>query len=409
MQYTDTVIIGGGQAGLAMSRCLAERGVKHVVLERGKVGERWRTERWDSLRLLTPNWQSRLPNWQYDGDDPDGYMTTQQFIDYLEGYARSFHAPVHDGTNVTAVESLTPGNYRVTTDRGVWTARNVVIATGHCGVPWVPDASFDLADDLFQIVPSNYRNPDQLPAGGVLVVGASATGAQLAEEIAASGRKVTLAVGRHTRLPRSYRGRNILWWIDNMGGFMAPADPAEESASPAPQLVGAADGRTLDVASLQAKGIRMTGKVADASGYRVRFDDDLAETVQEADARMAATLAKIDEYVTATGLDDEVAPAEAVHATELHPAPTELDLQAEGIRTILWATGFRRGYPWLKIPVLDDRGEIRHRAGVTDHPGLYVLGLRFQQRVGSNLIDGVGKDAVELARHLVERRSARVA
>jgi len=409
MEYTDTVIIGGGQAGLAMSRCLWERGAKHVVLERGRVGERWRSERWDSLRLLTPNWQSRLPHWHYQGDDPDGYMTTKDFIEHLENYARSFNAPVHDGTTVLAVESLARRCYRVTTDRGIWAARNVVIATGHCGVPWVPPIASGLASDLFQIVPSNYRNPDQLPAGNVLVVGASATGAQLAEELSGAGRSVTLAVGRHTRLPRTYRGRDILWWIDTMGGFMAPADPAEESESPAPQLVGAPDNRSIDVGMLQEQGVRLTGKLTDVVGHRVRFDDGLAEIVRAADEQMAATLAKIDEFSTIMGLDDRFGPGEVVAPTMLRPAPTELDLRAEGINTVVWATGYRRSYPWLKVPVLDERGEIRHRGGVTEEPGLYVLGLRFQRRKNSNFIDGVGNDAAELTRHLIERRNARAA
>ncbi len=409
MKYTDTVIIGGGQAGLAMSRCLWERGVKHVVLERGKIGERWRSERWDSLQLLTPNWQSRLPHWHYQGDDPDGYMTTPEFIEHLENYAHSFNAPVHDGTTVLAVETLTRGSYRVTTDRGVWTARNVVIATGHCDVPWVPPVASGLADDLFQIVPSDYRNPGQLPAGNVLVIGASATGVQLAEEVAKAGRQVTLAVGRHTRLPRRYRGRDILWWIDTMGGFTAPADPADEASFPAPQLVGAPDNRSIDVALLQERGVRLTGKLVDAAGHQVRFDDGLAETVRNADQQLMATLAKIDEFSTVMGLDDKVGPKEVVAPTELRPTPTELDLRAEGISTVLWATGYRRSYPWLKVPVLDERGEIRHRGGVTEEPGLYVLGLRFQRRNNSNFIDGVGNDAAELTQHLIRRRASRAA
>jgi putative flavoprotein involved in K+ transport len=409
MRYTDTVIIGGGQAGLAMSRCLQERGVKHVVLERGQVGERWRSERWDSLRLLTPNWQSRLPHWHYNGNDPDGYMTTNEFIDHLEQYARSFHSPVHGGTTVQAVEKLTRDSYRVSTDRGVWVARNVVIATGHCDVPWIPELAKGLADDVHQLVPSKYRNPDQLSAGNVLVVGASASGVQLAEELAQAGRKVTLAVGRHTRLPRMYRGRNILWWIDTMGGFKAPANPADEAASPAPQLVGHPDNRSIDVGLLQAQGVQIAGKVVEADGHRIRFDDDLSEVVKAADDQLAATLAKVDEFATMMGLADEVGPKEAVPATQLNPAPTELDLRAENVTTVLWATGYRRSYPWLKVPVLDERGEIRHDGGITDEPGLYVLGLRFQRRKNSNFTDGVGNDAADLARHLVERRRSRAA
>jgi putative flavoprotein involved in K+ transport len=405
MNYTNTVIIGGGQAGLAMSRCLRERGVKHVVLERGRVGERWRSERWDSLRLLTPNWHSRLPHWLYEGDDPDGYMTTLEFTEHLERYARSFDAPVRSGTNVQAVEKLTRESYRVTTDRGIWIARNVVVATGHCDVPWVPPLASGLAGDVSQIVPSNYRNPGRLPAGGVLVVGASATGVQLAEELAGAGRKVTLAVGRHTRLPRRYRGKDILWWIDTMGGFMTPADPADEASNPAPQLVGAPDNRSIDVGRLQQRGVRLAGKVIGVEGHRVRFDDNLAEIVGTADEQMAATLAKVDEFATTMGLDDKVGPAEIVPPARLRSAPAEIDLRAERITTVLWATGYRRSYPWLKLPVLDGRGEIRHQGGITAEPGLYVLGLRFQRRKNSNLIDGVGNDAAELTRHLVERCS----
>jgi putative flavoprotein involved in K+ transport len=409
MKYTDTVIIGGGQAGLAMSRCLREREAEHVVLERGRVGERWRSERWDSLRLLTPNWHSRLPHWHYQGDDPDGYMTAGEFIDHLERYARSFDAPVLGGTTVQAVEKLDGGGYRVTTDRGLWVARNVVIATGHCGVPWVPPVASGLAEDVHQIVPSSYRNPGQAPAGNVLVVGASASGAQIAEELAAAGRKVTLAVGRHTRLPRTYRGRDILWWIDTMGGFMAPADPADEADSPAPQLVGHPDSRSIELGLLQERGIRLAGKVIEAEGHRIRFDDTLAEHVNAADEQLAATLAKIDEFATIMGLDDQVGPKETIAPTRVQHAPTELDLRAENVTTVVWATGYRRSYPWLKVPVLDERGEIRHQGGITDEPGLYVLGLRFQKRKNSNLIDGVGNDAAELALHLVQRRDSRAA
>lgn len=409
MNYTDTLIIGGGQAGLAMSRCLWENGVKHVVLERGRVGERWRSERWDSLRLLTPNWHSRLPHWHYKGNDPDGYMTTQEFIEHLERYARSFNAPVRGGTTVEAVEKVARGSYRVTTDRGMWMARNVVIATGHCDIPWVPQVAAGLPEDVFQITPSEYRNPGPLPAGNVLVVGASASGVQLAEELVNSGREVTLAVGRHTRLPRIYRGRDILWWIDTMGGFMAPADPADEAKFPAPQLVGAPDYRSIDVGRLEELGVQLAGKVTEIEGHRVRFDDNLAAVVRSADEQMAATLAQVDEFVTAMGLEDKVGPRETVPFTRLRSTPKEVDLRAKNIKTVLWATGYRRAYPWLKVPVLDQRGEIRHRGGVTAEPGLYVLGLRFQRRKNSNFIDGVGNDAAELTRHLLERRSSQAA
>src|SRR5262245_21219441 len=218
MTRIDTVIVGGGQAGLAMSRCLSDRHVEHVVLERGRVAERWRSERWDSLRLLTPNWQSRLPGFRYDGPEPDGYMTMPEVIAYLERYARSFESSVEESTTVRRVEPAARG-YRVMTDRGDWSSSNVVIATGHSDVPFVPDFGAKLPPAVVQVTPSLYRNPRTLPEGGVLVVGASSSGLQLADEIHRSGRPVALAVGRHTRMPRRYRGKDILWWLDRMGIF----------------------------------------------------------------------------------------------------------------------------------------------------------------------------------------------
>ncbi|HEY7696998.1 MAG TPA: NAD(P)-binding domain-containing protein, partial [Vicinamibacteria bacterium] len=253
MKRADTLIIGGGQAGLAMSRCLSDRSVDHVILERGRVGERWRSERWDSLRLLTPNWQSRLPGFRYDGPDPNGYMTMPEVVDFLESYRRSFDAPVEEGTTVLSVSNWGAG-YRVTTDRGVWEAPTVVIATGHCDIPVVPDFASRLSPDVVQIVPSKYRNPGQLPEGGVLVVGTAASGIQLAEEIHLSGRPVTLAVGRHTRLPRLYRGKDILWWFDRMGIFDETLDQVHDAersrGQPSLQLVGRPDRSSLDLITL---------------------------------------------------------------------------------------------------------------------------------------------------------------
>jgi len=405
-------VIGGGQAGLAMSRCLADAGVDHVVLERGRVAERWRSSSWDSLRLLTPNWQSRLPGFRYDGPDPDGYMAVPEVVDYLGRYARSFHAPVEEGTSVLAVERA-GGGYRVTTDRGAWDAASVVVATGHCDTPFVPGMARQLDPDVAQVVPSGYRNPRHLPEGGVLVVGASSTGVQLADEIHASGRPVTLAVGRHTRLPRVYRGRNILWWLDAMGVFDESAaevfDLAVSRNQPSLQLVGRSDHATLDLPALEERGVRLVGRVVGAEGPRVSLADDLVAHTAASDVRLARLLQRIDVFAARTGLDAEVAPPEDFRPF-LWPAPppTEIDLRAEGIRAVVWATGFRRLYPWLKVPVLDERGEIRHQGGVTALPGLYVIGLYFLRRRKSSFIDGVGQDALDLTTHLAAhlRRAA---
>lgn len=412
MKHTDTMIIGGGQAGLAMSRCLTERGIEHVVVERGRIAERWRSERWDSARLLTPNWQSRLPHWYYRGDDPDGYMTMPEVVSYLEGYARSFSAPVEERTTVLSVASSGSG-YRVFTDRGEWAASNVVVATGNTDVPYVPDMAERLSGDVLQLVPTRYRNPRQLPGGGVLIVGSSASGVQLANELALSGRQVTLAVGRHTRLPRCYRGKDILWWLEIMGVFRESAEEVYDLEAsrrqPSLQLVGRPDHESLDLGVLQERGVRLAGRATAVDGSRVTFADDLDSTTSAAEAKLARLLGRIDEFVSVTGLESKVDPAERMPAIRTNPAPTSLDLREEGISTVLWATGFRRRYEWLDVPVFDDRGEIRHRGGITASPGLYVLGLQFLRRRNSNFIDGVGNDAEELSRHLAARMSSAAA
>jgi putative flavoprotein involved in K+ transport len=409
MKHTNTIIIGGGQAGLAMGRCLTEHGIEHVILERGRIGERWRSERWDSLRMLTPNWQSRLPHWHYAGDDPDGFMTISDFIRHLEGYARSTEAPVQTDTTVLAVNRMDDARFKVTTDKGEWVAANVVIATGFCDTPRVPEFAAALTDDVLQIVPSTYRNPRQLPDGGVLVVGASATGLQISDELVNAGHEVTLAVGTHIRVPRRYRGKDILYWMDTMGAFAAPADPADERKAPPPQLVGSPENRDLDVGVLQDKGVRLTGRVTGVRDGQIFFADDLWTTVGAADEGMIQLLSKIDGYITSHGIEAPATEPGAVKRIEPRAAPSEVDLAADNIRTVVWATGYERRYPWLKIPVLDECGEIRHDGGVTPVSGLYVLGIRFQRRKYSNLIDGVGRDAEDLSRHLAGRMYDRAA
>ena len=407
MRRTDVLIIGGGQAGLAMSRCLLDRGIDHVVLERGRVAERWRSERWDSLQLLTPNWQSRLPGFEYGGPDPDGYMTMPEVVGYLERYAGSFGAPVHAGTTVLALERA-GRDFLASTDQGVWRARSVVIATGWCDTPKVPGVAGRLPAGTVQITPTSYRRPDQLPKGGVLVVGASASGVQLADEIHASGRPVTIAVGRHTRMPRRYRGRDILWWLDRMGILDdTPDDVFDVEVSrdqPSLQLVGRADHATLDLATLRSRGVAVVGRLTGIDGAIVSFADDLVATTAASDAKLAMLLARIDRFVTGSGLDAEVDAGEPFVPTwpGFTEAVTSLDLRASGITTVVWATGFRRSYPWLRLPVLDEHGEVRQQGGVTPVAGLYVLGLQFMRRRKSAFIDGVGDDARELAGRVVD-------
>jgi putative flavoprotein involved in K+ transport len=302
---TTTVIVGGGQAGLAMSHCLSELGVEHVVLERGKLAQRWRSHSWDSLHLLTPNWMTRLPGFQYEGPDPDGFMPVPDLIAFLERYATSSAVPIV--TDATVERVVRSGNgFSVATNRGDWSASSVVVATGYCDLPAVPDASRDLAPSISQLVPSDYRCPEQLPAGGVLVVGASSTGVQLADEIQHSGRQVTLAVGRHTRLPRRYRGRDILWWLDQLGVLSQGADNVQDLQrsrhQPSLQLVGRPDHSSLDLAVLHQRGVRLVGRVRGINGHRISLADDLVAKTAAADIKMAEIFTRIDRFIDTTGV-----------------------------------------------------------------------------------------------------------
>lgn len=399
---TDVVVIGGGQAGLAMSRCLTDRSIDHVVLERAEVANSWTTERWDSLRLLTPNWMSRLPGFSYRGTDPDGYMTAGEVAALLDTYRRSFDAPVRSGVTVTRITSG-EGRHVVETSDGPWHARSVVMATGACSTPHVPAIADDMPDHLEQITPIAYRNPDQIGDGGVLVVGASASGLQIADELARAGRDVTLAVGDHVRLPRTYRGMDIHWWMDTVGQLDERYDEVEDLARarrlPSLQLVGTPERRTLGLNTVAGQGVQLAGRLVGRNGHRAQFSGSFANMCTSADLKQQRLLDRLDEYAAEHGLDAELGSTERPEPTLVGRPPLELDLGSVG--TIVWATGFRPTYPWLDESHLDRRGRLIHDGGVLGTAGLYVLGLPFLRRRKSSFIDGVGPDAVELADHLV--------
>jgi len=406
--HTQTVVIGGGQAGLAMSASLAAHGVEHVVIERGRIANAWRTARWDSFRLLSPNWMTRLPGYQYDGSDPDGYMKTSELLQFFETYAARIDAPVEEHTRVRAVRRRDEG-FEIATEHGYWTADSVVIATGSNSSPRIPAFASALDADIAQFTAATYRRPAQLGEGTVLVVGASATGAQLATELRASGHEVVIAVGHHVRLPRRYRGADVLAWLDRTGVFDDPASAVKDIAAarrrPSLQIVGSVPPRDLDLNTLQRDGVRLTGRLLGAEGRRLMFADDLQATAADAEAALDATLARIDPGADAAGAP----PATRPEPLRVPTTPTLLDARAENITSVIWATGFTTQYPWLHIPVLDEHGAIRQAAGVTEVPGLYTIGLRFQRVRRSNFIDGVGADARLLAAHIAARLRVRAA
>ena len=401
-----TVVIGAGQAGLAMSRCLAERSIDHVVLERGEVANSWKTERWDSLRLLTPNWQSRLPGYGYEGDDPDGYRTMPETIGFIERYADVISAPVQTQTRVSSVRRSGDG-YEVVTDQGDWQCKTVVLATGACNIPQIPAVAQAVPEAIATLTAMEYRNPGQLEEGGVLVVGASATGTQIADEIHRSGRPVTLAVGEHVRAPRLYRGLDIEWWMDAAGVLNDSYDEVDDIVRarnvPSLQLAGSPERRTLDLNTLTEIGVKLIGRLASVnpSDGKAQFSGSLLNQCALADLKMTRLLDRIDEWATENGYDDKVDPPHRFQPTEVEASPPlGMDLKSGEVQTIVWATGFRPDYSWLDVPVLDRKGRIRHDGGVVESPGMYLMGIPFLRRRKSSLIDGAGDDARDLSAHL---------
>ena len=388
-----------------MSRVLSEQSIEHVVLERGEVANTWKTERWDSLRLLTPNWLTRLPGYAYDGEDPDGFMAVAELVEFIERYADHVDAPVRTRTTVTSVSRLPSDEYLVETDAGTWEAGAVVVASGAFNAPRVPAVSASLPAALDQVTPLDYKRPDQLRGGRVLVVGASATGLQLADELLASGREVTIAVGEHVRMPRTYRGRDVMWWLGELGRLDERYDEVDDLVRarhvPSPQLVGTPDRADLDLNALTARGASLVGRLAAVTGGTASFSGSLRNVCTLADLKLKRLLTTIDQFAE---LDEGPRP----EPTRVDDQPrVQIDLVAEGFDTVLWATGFRADYSWLDVPVCDRKGEIRHDGGVVvDAPGLYRVGLNFLRRRKSSFIHGAEDDARDIVAHLAGHLAA---
>ena len=389
-----------------MSRCLSERSIDHVVLERGEVANSWRTERWDSLRLLTPNWQSRLPGgYRYSGGEPDAFMTMPEVVRFIANYARFIDAPLRTQTPVTSLRASEDG-YRVGTARGEWCCRCVVLASGAFNRPALPAMHEAVPAGIESVTPLSYRRPRDLPEGGVLVVGASATGLQIAEELQRSGRRVTLAVGEHVRMPRVYRGRDILWWMERAGILDERYDEVDDITRarhvPSPQLVGTPERRTVDLNALTALGVRLVGRLVGIQEGQAQFSGSLLNVCRLADLKMKRLLNTIDEWAAVAGLDADFEAGARAPDTAVPELPSlGFDLAKE-VRSIVWATGYRPDYSWLHVPVLDGKGRIRHDGGAAAAPGMVVMGHTFMRRRKSSFIHGAEDDARDLAERLAE-------
>jgi len=409
-EQIESVIIGGGQAGLALSYYLTQQGRAHVVLERGRVAETWRSQRWDSFTLVTPNWMTQLPGFPYLGEDPDGFLPHDEIVLTLERYAQSFHAPLRCGVQATAVRLQTEGNgYLVETSGGSFAAANVVLATGGYPRPKLSQASAAIPVNIMQLHSSQYRRPGRLPSGAVLVVGSGQSGSQIAEELHQSRRQVYLCVSRCGRSPRRYRGKDVMWWVNQMGGYDRTVDalpsPAARFACH-PDLSGKDGGHEINLRQLAREGVVLLGRLQAVQGSRAILAPDLVDNLNRADAQAAQLMHSIDDYVLRTGMDVPVeSRIEDPTAKWIPPVEPilEVDLYAAGISTVIWCTGFQLDFGWVHVPVFDQASSPVHRRGVTSSPGLYFLGLPWLYKEKSALLFGIGEDAAFLASAIAAR------
>ncbi|MGD1879409.1 MAG: flavin-containing monooxygenase [Kiloniellaceae bacterium] len=409
VENIDTLVVGAGQAGVAMSEHLSNNGIPHLVLERDRIAERWRTGRWDSLVANGPAWHDRFPGMEFSDIDPDGFPAKESIADYFVEYAKRIDAPIRCGVEVRSVERKAGGpGFRVETSEGVIEAINVVAATGAFQHPVIPPLVPQEAP-FTQIHSFDYRNPDQLPEGAVMVVGAGSSGAQIAEELMNAGRRVYLSVGPHDRPPRAYRGRDFVWWLGVLGKWdVAALVPGTEHVTIA--VSGAQGGHTVDFRRFAAQGMTLVGRTEKYEDGVLSFAPDLADNIAQGDAYYLSMLEEADAYVARNGLDLPQEP----EAHIIDPAPDcvtspilELNLAEAGVTSIIWATGFSRDYSWLKVDAFDEKGAPKHQRGVSWEPGIYFLGLPWQSRRGSTFIWGVWHDARHVADHIATQRSYR--
>lgn len=423
--HFDVVIVGAGQAGLSMSHALTRAGIRHLVLEKNRVGHAWRAERWDSFCLVTPNWQCQLPGHPYSGPDPDGFMLKSEIVEYLDRYAQSFRPPLLEGVAVERVlESALRGSsaraessrgqragFEVRTSAGVLGADHVVVATGGYHDPVVPEASEHLARSLVQVHSRDYASPASLPDGEVLVVGSGQSGCQIAEDLLLAGRQVHLSVGAAPRCARRYRGKDVVEWLHLMGHYELPVDehPRKEAVREKTNhyVTGRDGGRDIDLRDFALRGMRLYGSLEGAQGALLRFAPDLGRNLDAADAVYEAINRSIDAYIDERGIE---APPGSRYVPPWRPPfdPLTLDLGQTSIRSVVWATGFRTNFSWLDFPIFDRRGLPQHVRGVTPVPGLYFLGLPWAYTWGSGRLSGVGRDAAYLGEQITQALAGRL-
>lgn len=402
----DTLVVGAGQAGVAMSEHLSKLGVPHLVLERNRIAERWRTERWDSLVANGPAWHDRFPGLEFDDLAPDAFAPKERIAAYFEAYARKFNAPIRTGVAVKKVVRNTdrPG-FTIETSEGIILANRIVAATGPFQQPAIPPIA-PQDEALTQIHSSEYRNPAQLPAGAVLVVGAGSSGVQIADELQRAGKQVYLSVGPHDRPPRAYRNRDFCWWLGVLGEWDAEAmKPGTEHVTIA--VSGARGGHTVDFRKLANQGMALVGRTKTFDNGKVTFEPDLAENIRRGDENYLALLDAADAYIARNGLDlpEEPQARELLPDPECMTNPTlELNMADAGITSIVWATGFSVDYGWLQVDAFDDNGKPKHKRGVSSEPGIYFVGLPWLSRRGSTFIWGVWHDARHIADHIATQR-----
>jgi putative flavoprotein involved in K+ transport len=414
--HYPVIVVGGGQAGLSMSYCLKERGINHLVFEQHRLGEAWRSKRWDTFCLVTPNWQCQLPGFSYQGNEPHGFMGKEEIVQYLEAYARAFDPPLRQGVVVSRLRAHESGAFEISTSEGDHFADQVVVATGGYQVETIPRIAERFSGKIRQIHSAEYRNPGSLPEGKVLVVGSGQSGCQIAEDLHLAGREVHLCVGGAPRTARRYRGKDVVDWLHQMGYYNMPVNehPLKERvrAKANHYVTGRDGGRDIDLRQFALEGMKLYGRLREVNGSVLKFADDLKQNLDQADAVSESIKTTIDKYIEVNGL---AAPIEQRYQPVWEPgAPClELDYVQANITTIIWSVGFRTDYSWLEIPIFDGKGYPSHRRGITSVPGIYFLGLPWQYTWGSGRFSGVAQDARFLAdcieaRHTSPQRAERL-